>query len=191
MNKRLAVRTLEDMREVSMQPNASGPETLYYMIRGGAEMQNITVMESGTVGGEYIKTYGHYHIDDFEEVYKVLEGEAIVLFQTRKKSSDGTFIDDGIVSAQAIRLKAGDSITIPPFAGHLLVNIGKTWLVTIDNSPVNINDDPAFPKHADYEPVKKMGGFAYFVIEKDGEPTLVKNPRYTNVPDISIENFIK
>ena len=38
------------------------------MIRGGTDKRNITVWEPGTVGGEYIKAYGHYHVGDLNEM---------------------------------------------------------------------------------------------------------------------------
>lgn len=169
-----------------MKPDASGPTIHYYMIRGGSDKRNITVWESGTIGGEYIKAYGHYHVVDFKETYRILEGEGILLLQERKKDSEGHHIDNEIDSFKATRVKAGDSIEIPSFAGHLLVNTGTTWLVSSDDSPVNLNDSASKPAHADYEPVKKLRGFAYYVIEKDGTPVLVKNPNYISVPDASI-----
>lgn len=170
-----------------MNPEASGPEVHYYMIRGGSEKKNITVWESGTVGGEYIKTYGHYHIIDFSETYWIIEGEGILLLQTRQKDENGKDIDDKVESFQAIKVKAGDEIKIPALCGHLVVNTGKTWLVTSDDSPVNLDDSASMPQHADYEAVKKMKGFAYYVVEKDSKPTLVKNENYSFVPEAVIE----
>jgi glucose-6-phosphate isomerase len=181
-----ANRTHEKMKEVLMNPEAFGPELHYYMIRGGSEKKNITVWENGTVGGEYIKTYGHYHIVDFKETYWVLEGEGVLLLQTRQKDENGNYIDDKIESFKAMKVKAGDKIEIPSFAGHLVVNTGKTWFVTSDDSPVNLDDSASMPQHADYEAVKKMKGFAYYVVEKDGLPTLVKNENYSSVPEASI-----
>ena len=169
-----------------MAPDASGPEIHYYMIRGGSEKKNITVWESGTIGGEYIKTYGHYHIIDFKETYWIIEGEGILILQTRQKDEDGNDIDDKVETFKAIKVKKGDQIEIPSFTGHLVVNTGKTWLVTSDDSPVNLDDNASMPEHADYEAVKKMKGFAYYVVEKDGVPTLVKNENYSFVPDASI-----
>jgi glucose-6-phosphate isomerase len=181
-----ANRTHEKMKEVLMAPDASGPEIHYYMIRGGSEKKNITVWESGTIGGEYIKTYGHYHIIDFKETYWIIEGEGILILQTRQKDEDGNDIDDKVETFKAIKVKKGDQIEIPSFTGHLVVNTGKTWLVTSDDSPVNLDDNASMPEHADYEAVKKMKGFAYYVVEKDGVPTLVKNENYSFVPDASI-----
>src|SRR3989344_7228339 len=128
MENPFAERSHEKMKEVLMSPEAEGPAIHYYMIRGGGEKKNITVWETGFVGEEYIKAYGHYHITDFKETYWILEGEGILVLQAREKNPDGTYIDERIASFQAIKVKAGDAMEIPPFMGHLLVNTGKTWL---------------------------------------------------------------
>lgn len=191
MLKPFADRAQEKMKEVLMNPEASGPSVYYYMIRGGTDKKNITVWESGTVDGEYIKTYGHYHVGKLDETYWIIYGEGIILLQTRKLSSPGLPIDEEIKFFKALRVKAGDHIFIPSGTGHLVVNTGKTWLVSVDNSPVNFQEvDPvSLPGHADYEPIKKLKGFAYYVVEKDGQPKLVKNPNYKSVPVAEIENL--
>lgn len=178
------------MKDVLMSPEASGPAIHYYMIRGGTDKRNVTVLESGTVGGEYIKTYGHYHIGNLDETYWIAEGEGIVILQNRKLDDGGKSTEDEVESFQAIAVKKGNSVFIPSGMGHLLLNTGKTWLVTIDNSPVNFEEaDPvSLPGHADYEPVRKMRGFAYYVVEENGKPTLKKNSKYKNVPEVSIKN---
>ena len=84
MIKPFAERSHEKMKDVLYKPDSSGPEIHYYMIRGGSDKTNITVWESGTVSGEYIKAYGHYHIGNLEETYKVLQGEGIVILQERE-----------------------------------------------------------------------------------------------------------
>ena len=195
MTEAYASRTHEKMKEVLMSPDANGPAIHYYMIRGGSEKKNITVWEAGKVGNEYIKAYGHYHVDDFKETYTVLAGNGILLLQNRQKDSADNFIDDKIADFKAIKVKAGDTIAIPPFSGHAMVNIGSTWLVTSDDSPFNaigatdkvVTDSSSQPLHADYEPIRKMHGFAYYVIEKNGQPTLVKNPNYLEVPEAQIK----
>lgn len=179
MLKPFAERTHEKMKEVLMHPAEAGPEIHYYMIRGGKDKKNITVWEVGTVGGEYIKTYGHYHVGKLDETYWILQGEGIVLLQKRKEDKD-----DEIEIFYAIPVKAGDSVFIPSGMGHLVVNTGKEWLVTADDSPVNFEEaDPvSLPGHADYEPLKKLHGFAYYCVSENGKPTLVKNPNYKIIP---------
>ncbi len=176
-----ASRTHEKMKDVLMSPDASGPAIHYYMIRGGSEKRNITVWESGTVGGEYIKSYGHYHVDNLPETYWVLAGEGIVLLQ-KLVVLDGASHIDQVEDFKAIKVKAGDAVEIPGDYGHLAVNTGTRWFVTADDSPVEgIGDSASMPAHADYEIIKKMRGFAYYVVEKDGAPSFVPNPLYKEV----------
>ncbi|OGG72515.1 hypothetical protein A3A38_04115 [Candidatus Kaiserbacteria bacterium RIFCSPLOWO2_01_FULL_53_17] len=177
-----ASRTHEKMRDVLMHPDAPGPTIHYYMIRGGSEQRNITIWEPGTVGSEYIKTYGHYHIGQLDETYWLLLGEGVLLQQRLVYEGDVPQ-PDRVEEFRAIQMKAGDSAYMPPGYGHLVANIGKTYLVTADDSPVDFGDkDPvSMPGHADYEMVRQMRGFAYYVVEKDGKPVLVKNPLYKEV----------
>jgi len=176
-----AARTHEKMKEVLMNPEAVGPAIHYYMIRGGSEKRNITVWEAGTVGGEYVKTYGHYHVDNLPETYWVLAGEGIILLQKLLVENDASHIDR-VEDFKAIRVKTGDAVEIPGDYGHLAVNTGKTWFVTADNSPVaEAGDSASSPRHADYEMIKKMRGFAYYVVEKNGAPSFVPNPLYKEV----------
>ncbi len=185
MLKPFAAREHEKMKEVLMHPEAEGPEFHYYMIRGGDKKTNITVWETGTVGGEYIKTYGHYHVGHLDETYNVAEGEGVLLLQKRKVDGNGKELDNEIESFVAIKVKAGDKVFIPSGTGHLVANVGQTWFATYDDSPVNMEEvDPvSLPGHADYEAVKKMRGFAYYVVEENGKPALVKNRNYKTVPE--------
>jgi oxalate decarboxylase/phosphoglucose isomerase-like protein (cupin superfamily) len=183
-----AARTHEKMMEVLMNPRAKHPKNHYYMIRGGKDIKNITVWEFGTIGGEYIKTYGHYHVGDLDETYWIVWGQGIALLQKRAVDKEDKPIDNQIEDFKAIKVKAGDKIYMPKDYGHLLVNTGKTYLVTVDDSPVYFEEvDPiSLPGHADYEPVRKLKGFAYYVVEKKGKPCLVRNPRYKKVPKVKI-----
>ena len=79
-------------------------------------------------------------------------------------------------------VKPGDSVYMPPGYGHLIVNTGPVWMVMVDDSPVEgAGDSASMPGHADYEMVKQMRGFAYYVVDKGGVPTLVPNPLYKEV----------
>lgn len=191
-----AVRRHEEMKDVLADPSAYGPQIHYYMIRGGVDKTNITVWESGIVGREYIKTYGHYHVGNVGEIYRIVGGDGIVLLQKRKIDRDYIPIDEKIEVFIAIKVKSGDRVYMPPEFGHLVVNIGKTWLVTIDNSPLRPTDDAQLPSHANYESVRKMHGFAYYAIDDCGKPKLIKNINYNIVPEpqwltvVEWENYI-
>lgn len=178
----LATRTHEKMKEVLLHPELPGPLIHYYMIRGGSDMRNVTVWEPGKVGDEYIKSYGHYHIGALDETYWILLGEGIAL-QQKLVEVDGVPQADRVESFKVIPVKAGESVYMPPGHGHLAINTGAKYFVTADDSPVDFGENNAvsMPGHADYEMVKKMRGFAYYVIERDGKPALVKNPLYKEV----------
>lgn len=181
--KHYAARTHEKMQEVLMSPNEKGPAIHYYMIRGGVKQKNITVWEPGTVGGEYIKTYGHYHVGHLDETYWILYGQGIVLMQKLSTDEKGEMIADEVEEFKAIPVSAGDSVFIPSGYGHLVANVGETYFVTADNSPVNFEEKnpTSLPGHADYELVKKMKGFAYYVVDNNGKPAFVRNKNYKTV----------
>jgi len=181
--KHYAARTHEKMTEVLMDPAGIGPAVHYYMIRGGSEQKNITVWEPGTISGEYIKTYGHYHVGNLSETYQIVYGQGVALLQKLAEDENGEMIPDVVSEFKAISVKAGQEIFMPSKFGHLLVNTGKTYFTTADDSPVDFEDrDPSsFPGHADYELVKKMRGFAYYVVDNNGEIALKKNPLYKTI----------
>jgi glucose-6-phosphate isomerase len=184
--KHYAARDNEKMKEVLMDPESDAPAIHYYMIRGGVEQKNITVWEPGTVGGEYIKTYGHYHIGKLDETYWILFGEGIAILQKLALDENSQMIPDVVEEFKAIRVKPGDTVYMASGWGHLLVNIGTSYFVTADNSPVNFEEKNAvsLPGHADYEFVKKMRGFAYYVVESFGKPALKKNLLYKEVKKV-------
>jgi glucose-6-phosphate isomerase len=181
--KHYASRTHEKMMDVLMDPNGSGPAIHYYMIRGGVDQKNTTVWEPGTISGEYIKTYGHYHVGDLSEKYWIVYGQGVALLQRLAEDENGNAIPDVVAEFKAIPVKAGDEIFMPTKFGHLVANTGKTYFVTIDDSPVDFDDrDPSsFPGHADYQMVKDMRGFAYYVVESEGKVALKRNPLYKEI----------
>ena len=181
--KHYASRTHEKMQDVLMDPDGIGPAVHYYMIRGGSDQKNITVWEKGTISGEYIKTYGHYHVGQLSETYWIIFGQGVALLQKLAEDEQGNMIADVVEDFKAVSIKTGDEVFMPSKYGHLVVNTGETYFVTADDSPVDFDDrDPvSFPGHANYELVKQMRGFAYYVVEHDGKPALKKNPLYKSV----------
>jgi len=182
--KHLALRTHKKMQDVLMDQNGVGPTVHYYMIRGGVDQKNTTVWEPGTISGEYIKTYGHYHVGELSENYLFAYGQGVALLQKLAEAENGDLIADEVEEFQAISVKTGDNVFMPLKFGHLVVNTGQTYLVTIDDSPVDFEDrDPvSFPGHADYELVRQMRGFAYYVVEdENGNPALKRNPLYKSI----------
>jgi glucose-6-phosphate isomerase len=183
IGKHYAARSHEKMQEVLMDPTGVGPLVHYYMIRGGKNQKNITVWEPGTVGTEYIKTYGHYHIGELDETYWIIFGTGVALLQKLAVNEKGNMIADIVEELKIISVKTGDQVYMPTGYGHLVVNTGSTYFVTADDSPVDFEEkDPvSLPGHADYQLVKQMKGFAYYVVENNGQPALVKNKLYKEI----------
>ena len=82
------VRHLNDIREVLYDKDfaKNSPDMdLYFMYRSVAQENelnhNITVIPANMLGNEFVKTAGHVHMGPQQEIYTVLEGEAIFLMQ--------------------------------------------------------------------------------------------------------------
>ena len=177
-----APRTDEKMREVLLHPKAKGPAVHYHMVRGAG---NVTIWEPGVVKDEFIKTYGHVHVGQISETYEILHGEGYAVLQRYATDQQGKMIADEVEDVKIIPVKVGDSIFMPPGWGHLLVNTGVDYFVTIDDSPVWFGEKPdeaSMPGHADYEIVKEARGFAYYIVQgSDGQPALVRNKKYKEI----------
>ncbi|MEZ4532137.1 MAG: glucose-6-phosphate isomerase family protein [Thermomicrobiales bacterium] len=95
---------------------------------------DVTVTLPGEVGGEFVKTAGHYHALDsngvsWPEIYDVLAGEAAFVLQRAAGDPAG---DPAVDRAIVIVAEPGDRVVIPPDYGHVTVNIGTTPLVVAD-----------------------------------------------------------
>ncbi|MEM0475776.1 MAG: glucose-6-phosphate isomerase family protein, partial [Candidatus Norongarragalinales archaeon] len=137
-----SLRTLADLKPVladkefarSITPKLSR-RVQYYMFRGVAKPKDkpifkragvsfdVTVLPKLDLGSEFNKTLGHYHERaacgrTYPEVYEVLKGNAIFLFQ--KKDSRGKLAD-----VVYCRTRAGEQVLIPPDYGHATINAGR------------------------------------------------------------------
>ncbi|MEM1688281.1 MAG: glucose-6-phosphate isomerase family protein, partial [Nanopusillaceae archaeon] len=79
---------------------------------------DITLIPDKIIGREYNKTYGHYHPENYIEIYEVLNGKAIFVLQSRDFKN--------LIIMEA---KKGDQILILPGYGHVTINIGKEPLI--------------------------------------------------------------
>jgi len=177
-----SVRTLDDMQCVLANPDQSGSIPLYFMYRDLAltagdrtylREQNvrfdITVIPPGTVGGEYVKTKGHYHPLSpsgigYPELYQVLAGEALYLLQR-----------SNLLDVVAVAAKTGEFVLIPPGYGHVTINAGKEELAMANLVSAGFSSEYTF-----YE---QMQGGAYYLTEEGG---WVRNPRYPAVSPMRV-----
>jgi len=172
-----SVRTLDDMRCVLADPEQSGNIPLYSMYRDLAltaedraylREQNvrfdITVIPPGTVGGEYVKTKGHYHPQSpsgigYPELYQVLAG------RRSTPSSEA-------ISATSPPRRRGSS---PSYRLTTTINPGNEKLVMANLVSAGFASEYTF-----YE---QMQGGAYYLMVDVG---CARNPRYPAVPPIRV-----
>ncbi len=169
----IETRTRQDLKDVLMDPKAPGVKDPYFVIRGEAG-QNITVLTPGLNGNEFNKTYGHFHNYQGVEIYHVVYGQGVLLMQRNDEMGEAKEV-------KVVSLRPGMTVEIPSGYGHALINVGKTYLVVIDNSPTGKNVH-------NFEPVKEKQGFAYYVVDKRGEVGFEPNPNYRMHPQITTES---
>jgi glucose-6-phosphate isomerase len=120
---------------------------------------DLTVIKNGSIGGEYIKTVGHYHSNvrgkevSYPEVYEVLEGEIEYILQTKPEKS-------GKVDVIIVKTKPGDKVIVPPNYGHVSVNVGDSVALSSNLQKSDL------PKAADYDAFKKTSGAAVYITEE-------------------------
>jgi len=187
-------RELDELRPLLMDPDAVGPQIVYWMYRNCGRLEDAALLEAfdlrydisafvnTMIGPEYMKTSGHYHPEipgqqiAFPEVYEVIYGEALYIMQKVADYAalpEQTEVEDVIVA----RVKAGQKIIMPPGYGHVTVN-------TLDK-PLLMTNWVSSSFSSFYGSVEQCRGFAYYVVEEDGEPAYVKNERYEkDIPEM-------
>lgn len=129
----------------------------------GELMHGLSIVHPGRVGDEYFMTKGHFHtVLETGEVYYCLKGEGMLVMET----------PEGDWSVEELR--AGRVVYVPPRWAHRSVNTGRQEdLVTFFIYPGNAGHD--------YGTIEQQG-FRKLVVDRDGRPTVVDNPRW-QTPD--------
>ncbi|MCL5784458.1 MAG: hypothetical protein M1142_03850 [Patescibacteria group bacterium] len=166
----ITIRTRQELKDVLMDPKTPGVKEPYFVIRGEAG-QNITILTPGKNGEEFNKTYGHFHNYQGVEIYHVVYGQGVLVLQRNDENNEAK-------EFKVMSLRAGTSTEIPSGFGHCLVNVGKSYLVVIDNAPQEA-------KFHNLEPLRQKHGFAYYVIDKKGEIGFEANRNYHLHPQIT------
>ncbi|MDD2731988.1 MAG: glucose-6-phosphate isomerase family protein [Candidatus Pacebacteria bacterium] len=178
MKKRPDIRRIEDMKKVlydkEWAKKANNFE-LYYMYRGLKIKKDlrfdITVIPSRMLGEEFVKTKGHNHLNNYKELYIIIEGEAIYLMQ---KTNNGKVED-----VYAVKTKKGNAVIIPYGYGHVTINPSKK-----DLKMANWISKKCKSGYSLFE--KKQGACYYYT--KSG---WVKNKRYKETPPLRFEKPLK
>lgn len=164
--RKLVERTLGDMQGMYAAPVPDGrfAEIVYRVseipapLAEGNLLSSTTTLEPGTVAGEYHMTKGHFHAKlDRAEIYVTLAGEGRLLMATEQGEPAVEPMGRGTVNY------------VPGGWAHRSVNVGSEPLVFF----------AAFPADAgyDYKTIEEQG-FPVLIVERDGAPEAVPNPRY-------------
>lgn len=126
----------------------------------GELLHGLSVLHPGKVGDEYFMTKGHFHsVLETGEIYYCLKGEGVMVMET----------PEGDWSVEELR--PGRVLYVPPRWAHRSVNTGSSEeLVTFFVYPGNAGHD--------YGTIERQG-FRKLVVEQDGRPLVVDNPRWT------------
>ena len=112
----------------------------------------------GRIGAEYHMTKGHFHARREQgEVYFGLSGRGYLLLQTVTGETS------------EVEMVAGSAAYVPPFWAHRTVNIGDADFVFFSIWEARAGHD--------YGTIER-DGFRKLVVLRDGQPTVVDNPKY-------------
>ena len=125
----------------------------------GELLHGISIVHPGKVGAEYYMTKGHFHTElETGEIYYCLKGQGFMVMET----------PEGDWAVEALR--PGGVLYVPPRWAHRSVNCGEDEdLVTFFVYPGNAGHD--------YGTIESKG-FRKLVVEQDGQPAIVDNPRW-------------
>lgn len=169
------IRYLNDMREVIFDTDwlkqQNNNPALYYMYRNLKRDDNlrydITIIPPFFMGKEPVKTLGHFHNDNSNELYIVLEGNGLFIFQKGKDAVEDFYI---------VEAKQNDCIIVPKGYAHITINPSSTETLKMANW---VKDNAGF----DYETVKNKKGLCYYFTTQGW----IKNNHYKNIPEIRFE----
>ncbi len=117
-----------------------------------------SILYPGKVGDEYFMTKGHFHtMLETGEVYYTLSGQGAMLMET----------PEGEVSL--LEMKPGEAVYVPPRWAHRTINTGDVPMVSF----FVFRGDAGH----DYGTIEQKG-YRKLVVERDGKPTMVDNPRW-------------
>jgi glucose-6-phosphate isomerase len=128
---------------------------------GGDLAFGTSITYPGTIGGEYFMTKGHFHsILNTAEVYYCLNGHGMMMME----NSDGQW--------ECRELDPGTALYVPKGFAHRSINIGTRPLATFFCFRADAGHD--------YKTIANQG-FRHLVVERNGRPAVIENPRWQAV----------
>ncbi len=118
-----------------------------------------TILYPGKVGDEYFMTKGHFHAKiNTAEIYYCIKGNGYLLMENIEGDTELQEMTPGV------------SVYVPPAFAHRSINISK------DEPLISFFAFRADAGH-DYKTIESKG-FRKLVIEQNGHPTIINNPKW-------------
>jgi len=120
-----------------------------------------SIVYPGKVGDEYFMTKGHFHtILETGEVYYCLSGKGAMLMENPEGVWDIKYFEPG------------KAVYVPPRYAHRSINLGNEPLVTFFTFRADAGHD--------YGTIETKG-YRKLVVEKNGKPEIIDNPKWKEV----------
>lgn len=118
-----------------------------------------SITHPGKIGDEYFMTKGHFHARrDTAEIYYCIHGRGFMLMET-----EGGEYELG-------EMYPGRTVYVPPCWAHRSINTGS------GEPLISLAVYPGDAGH-DYGSIE-TAGFKHVVVERNGKPQVIENPRY-------------
>ncbi len=120
-----------------------------------------SITHPGKIGEEYFMTKGHFHARrDTAEIYYCIRGRGFMLMEKK----DGEY--------ELGEMYPGRTVYVPGYFAHRSINTGNETLISLAVYPGDAGHD--------YGSIE-TSGFKHVVVEKNGKPVVIENPRYGNI----------
>ena len=117
-----------------------------------------SITHPGRIGGEYFMTKGHFHARrDTAEIYYCLRGRGYMLME----------LENG--DYEMGEMYPGRTVYVPAYYAHRSINTGDEPLISLAVYPGDAGHD--------YGSIE-TSGFKHLVVEKNGKPEAIINPRF-------------
>lgn len=184
-----STRKAETLRPVLKVPEAADTGTelysVYYIESAPPEAQALldrwgltyspVMLAPGDIGGEFIKTSGHYHPTmpgsslTYPEIYTGLYGTLLLFLHKRNPANPRTPLDCALVA-----LMPGISVMVPPNYAHVLINA--------TSEPALMAGLYSTAFKPDYTEVNQLRGLAYYIMRGSSGYRIENNPCYMQPP---------
>ncbi len=170
MPQKSKTRLLSEMQSVVLDKEFAkkNPKIeLYHVYRKVAKKKDlrydITEMPARMLGKEFVRTKGNSNSEKYQELYTVLEGNAIFLIQKQQKRI--------VQDVAAINAQKGEWVIIPPDYSVITINPSKTDILKIGNWVSEKTQNI-------YKELEDAGGASYFYTQSGW----IKNKNYQRIP---------